>query len=306
MKLLTFAHGDQTRLGHAGPDGRVLDLTAAWASCPHPLAGRPAPVDVYDAILLGDALQASLTQIAQAADAGGAARRDMSELTLCAPIPRPRKNIFCVGRNYREHIIEGNLARGRKPDDFPKALELFTKAPTAVVGHAARVSRHAALTELLDYEIELAIVIGRAGRDIAPEQAIDHIFGYTIVNDITARDLQTRHGQWFKGKSLDGTCPIGPVVTLAGAIADPNALDLKLWVNDDLRQSSNTSDMLFNVMQIVSEVSAGMTLEPGDIIATGTPSGVGLGLNPPRSLNVGDVIRARIEHIGELVTTITD
>ena len=158
---------------------------------------------------------------------------------------------------------------------------------------------------MLDYEVELAIVIGREGRDIAVEQAFDHVFGYTIVNDITARDLQVRHGQWFKGKSLDGTCPIGPVVALRSAIPDPNALEIQLSVNGELRQSSNTSDMLFSVAQIISEVSAGMTLEPGDIIATGTPSGVGLAFNPPRSLNVGDVISARIEHIGELTTTIS-
>lgn len=305
MKLLTFAHGGETRLGYLREDGSVLDVTASWAVCPHGLAGRKAPANVLEAIELGEGLEAALTMIAEAARGQGPGLARMDALTVLAPIPRPRKNIFCVGRNYREHIIEGNLARGRKADDFPKALELFTKAPTTVNGHGAAVSRRADLTGMLDYEVELAIVIGREGRDIAVEQAFDHVFGYTIVNDITARDLQVRHGQWFKGKSLDGTCPIGPVVALRSAIPDPNALEIQLSVNGELRQSSNTSDMLFSVAQIISEVSAGMTLEPGDIIATGTPSGVGLAFNPPRSLNVGDVISARIEHIGELTTTIS-
>ncbi|NYT26065.1 fumarylacetoacetate hydrolase family protein [Alcaligenaceae bacterium] len=305
MKLLTFAHGGETRLGYLREDGSVLDVTASWAICQHGLAGRKAPANVLEAIELGEGLEAALTMIAEAARGQGPGLARMDALTVLAPIPRPRKNIFCVGRNYREHIIEGNLARGRKADDFPKALELFTKAPTTVNGHGAAVSRRADLTGMLDYEVELAIVIGREGRDIAVEQAFDHVFGYTIVNDITARDLQVRHGQWFKGKSLDGTCPIGPVVALRSAIPDPNALEIQLSVNGELRQSSNTSDMLFSVAQIISEVSAGMTLEPGDIIATGTPSGVGLAFNPPRSLNVGDVISARIEHIGELTTTIS-
>lgn len=305
MKLLTFAQGEETRLGCLQDDGSVLDLTSAWAACEHPLANRKAPANVLEAIELGDGLEASLKTVAQAASDQGQARVGMDALKVLAPIPRPRKNVFCVGRNYREHIIEGNLARGRKADDFPKALELFTKAPTTVIGHGASVSRRADLTDILDYEVELAIVIGREGRDIAEENAFDHVFGYTIVNDITARDLQTRHGQWFKGKSLDGTCPIGPVIALRSAIPNPNALEIQLSVNGELRQSSNTSDMLFNVAQIVSEVSAGMTLEPGDIIATGTPSGVGLAFNPPRSLNPGDVISARIERIGELITTIS-
>jgi len=305
MKLLTFLDGEQTRLGCLLNDGQVLNITSAWANCDHPLSGSPAPVDVMDAIRLGENLEAAIQRITEAAGNDNNVLASAASVMFLAPIPRPQKNIFCVGRNYREHIIEGNLARGRAADDFPKAIELFSKPPTTVVGHGAKISRHAGLTELLDYEVELAIVIGRAGRDIQADRAHEYVFGYTIVNDITARDLQVRHGQWFKGKSLDGTTPIGPVVTLRSAIADANALELQLSVNGELRQSSNTSDMLFNVPQIVAEVSAGMTLEPGDIIATGTPSGVGMALNPPRSLNAGDVVSARIEKIGELITTIS-
>jgi 2-keto-4-pentenoate hydratase/2-oxohepta-3-ene-1,7-dioic acid hydratase in catechol pathway len=303
MKLLTFAYGDSTRLGAMLEGGRVLDLTQSWQDGQHP-DGQPAPIQVLDVIKLGEEALAKIRNMIDIADSSGAQLLDAEAIDILAPIPRPTKNVFCVGRNYRAHIVEGNLARGRAPDDFPKAIELFTKPPTAVVGHRASVSRHARLTKLLDYEIELGIVIGKPGRDISVEDALEHVFGYTIVNDITARDLQTLHGQWFKGKALDGTCPIGPVITVASAISDPDSLDLSLSVNGEIRQSANTSDLLFDIRNVIAEISAGMTLEPGDIIATGTPSGVGMALNPPRSLEPGDVISARIESIGELVTTI--
>ncbi|QAA94478.1 fumarylacetoacetate hydrolase family protein [Pollutimonas thiosulfatoxidans] len=304
MKLLTFAHDDATRLGGMLADGRVVDLTQAWTTYDHLLNGVQAPNEVFDAICLGEPALQALTSLMEQSEKAGKPVLSAEGLSVLAPIPNPSKNIFCVGRNYRAHIVEGNLARGRPADEFPKALEFFTKAPTTVVGHQAQVSRHAKHTNMLDYEVELGIVIGKAGRDISPENALDHVFGYTIVNDITARDLQALHGQWFKGKSLDGTCPIGPVVTLKAAIANPNELGLELDVNGESRQSANTSDMLFDVPSIIAQLSAGMTLEPGDIIATGTPSGVGFALTPPRSLEPGDVIRARIESIGELVTTI--
>lgn len=304
MKLLTFAQGSSMRLGALIEDAGVIDLTEAWSQQQHPMSDVAAPVQVADIIDMGDRAIEALDVILGQARATGRPFLDAEQLEFLAPIPRPRKNVFCVGRNYRAHIIEGNLARGRPADDFPKALELFTKPPTAVTGHKANVSRHAQHTKLLDYEIELGIVIGKAGRDISVENAYEHVFGYTIVNDITARDLQVLHGQWFKGKSLDGTCPIGPVITLARAISDANALQLELDVNGEVRQSANTSDMLFDIPHIIAAVSQGMTLEPGDIIATGTPSGVAMSLNPPRSLEAGDVVKARIELIGELVTHI--
>jgi len=304
MKLLTFVDAGETRLGAMLDDDRVLDLTQAWKRVEHPLSGRPAPTEVIDAIFMGDEVLISLQLLLEQAGQADALIYAAQDLCILAPIPNPSKNIFCVGRNYRAHIVEGNLARGRAADEFPKALEFFSKPPTTVVGHQALVSRHAAHTKMLDYEVELGIVIGKEGRDISPEDALDYVFGYTVINDITARDLQALHGQWFKGKSLDGTCPIGPVVALKTSIADPKALDLELEVNGELRQSANTSDMLFDVPNIIAQLSAGMTLEPGDIIATGTPSGVGFAMQPPRSLEPGDVIKARIAAIGELVTTI--
>ncbi|MBW4787012.1 fumarylacetoacetate hydrolase family protein [Alcaligenes faecalis subsp. faecalis] len=304
MKLLTFVDAGETHLGGMLDDDRVVDLTQAWGMYEHPLSARQAPTEVIDAIFMGDEILISLQLLMEQASQAKAPVHAAQDLCFLAPVPNPAKNIFCVGRNYRAHIVEANLARGRAADDFPKALEFFSKPPTTVVGHQALVSRHAAHTKMLDYEVELGIVIGKEGRDIPVEDALDYVFGYTVINDITARDLQALHGQWFKGKSLDGTCPIGPVVALKTSIADPNALDLELEVNGELRQSANTSDMLFDVPNIIAQLSAGMTLEPGDIIATGTPSGVGFAMQPPRSLEPGDVIKARIPAIGELVTTI--
>lgn len=216
----------------------------------------------------------------------------------------PSKNVFCVGRNYREHIIEGNIANGRPANSFPEAIEFFTKPPTTIVGHEDNVLRHGALTHSLDYEVELAIVIGKRGRDITEADAMDYVFGFTILNDITARDLQKKHGQWFKGKGLDTTCPIGPVITHKSAIPNPNAIHLSLDVNGEERQSANTDEMIFSIQAVIAQLSAGMTLEPGDIISTGTPKGVGFAAIPPRCLNVGDVVTAKIDGIGALRNTI--
>lgn len=305
MKLLTFWSDGAKCLGCARSDGYVLNLTAAWHRYTHPMMDASAPSEVMDVIRGGPTVLSAIETLSSAAaDDAGAPLLKEDEVHYLAPIPRPAKNIFCVGRNYRAHIIEGNIARGRDPNAFPEAIEFFTKPPTTVVGHRAGVLRHAHLTDMLDYEVELGVVIGKAGRDIREEDALGHVFGYTVINDITARDLQARHGQWFKGKSLDTSCPMGPVITLASAIPDPNNLQLELYVNGERRQCANTSDMLFSVAQIVAQLSQGLTLEPGDIIATGTPSGVGFALQPPSSLQPGDTVLAQIESIGELTNNI--
>lgn len=303
MKLLTFQlEGAHTRLGVLQGEDFVLDLTASWTQS-NP-SGVEAPRNVGDLIDLGDAGLAVARILA--ASPPRAHCHPISAVRILAPIPVPRRNVFCVGRNYREHIIEGNLAQGRDPNNFPKAPEFFSKPSTTVIGHRAAIQRHAAVTEFLDYEVELALVIGKAGVNIRREHAMDHVFGYTIVNDVTARDLQVRHGQWMKGKSLDTSCPTGPVVVHRSAVADPHTLGIELEVNGELRQSSNTSSMVFSVADIIAELSAGTTLLAGDIIATGTPSGVGLGLTPQKRLQVGDIIRARISGIGELVNPVSD
>ncbi|MBI3998937.1 MAG: fumarylacetoacetate hydrolase family protein [Armatimonadetes bacterium] len=216
----------------------------------------------------------------------------LARARLLAPIPRPRKNIFCMGRNYAEHAREA----GNPVPDVPV---FFTKPATCVVGPDAPVVHHA-VTDALDYEVELAVIIGRRGRDIRVDRALEHVFGYTIMNDITARDLQRRHLQWFKGKSLDTFAPLGPAAVHRSLIPDPQNLRLRMRVNGEVRQDASTRDMVFSVAQLVSALSAGMTLEPGDILATGTPEGVAMGRTPPPWLKPGDLVEAEIEGIGVL------
>ncbi|WP_077617229.1 fumarylacetoacetate hydrolase family protein [Bacillus sinesaloumensis] len=225
----------------------------------------------------------------------------IEEVTLKAPIPKPNKNIFCVGKNYAEHAIEMGSEK-----DIPEHVMMFTKAPTTVVGPDENVLNHKEITEQLDYEGELAVVIGKSGRAISESEAFDYVYGYTIINDITARDIQSRHKQFFLGKSLDTTCPMGPMLVHKSLIPNPDNLNVKTKVNGEVRQSGNTSQFIFPIESIVSVISQGMTLEPGDIIATGTPAGVGKGFNPPRFLKAGDVIEISIDGLGVLRNKIAE
>jgi 2-keto-4-pentenoate hydratase/2-oxohepta-3-ene-1,7-dioic acid hydratase in catechol pathway len=302
VKFLTFSLNREVQIGVCLEEGNVFLLTQAWKK--H--IGSDAPVHVGELVKLGDEGVAIAAKLIADKASDVAFSVNLAQVQVLAPIPNPSKNVFCIGRNYREHIIEGNRARGRSLDDFPKNIEVFTKPPTAIIGHNGAIHSHKNLTSQLDYEVELAIVVSKRGRDIPKEKAFDYVFGYTIINDVTARDLQKSHGQWFKGKGLDTTCPIGPYVTHKSAIADPHALNIQLSVNGQLRQRSSTSDLLFRIDEIMSQLSAGMTLEAGDIIATGTPFGVGLGLTPPVFLKEGDVITAKIDGLGELTNRIED
>lgn len=237
-------------------------------------------------------LKAFLAREAQAWVAAGRPAPPVHRTRLLAPVPRPRKNIVCMGRNYAEHAREGGVA----PPEVPV---FFTKPPTAVVGPDAPVVCHP-VTQQLDYEVELAVVFGRRGRNIPAARALDYVFGYTILNDVTARDLQRRHQQWFKGKSLDTFAPLGPWIVHRSALPDPQALSLRMRINGEIRQDSTTAKMIFSVAQLIETLSAGMTVEPGDILATGTPEGVGMGFSPPRWLQPGDVMEAEVEGIGVL------
>ncbi|MGB3067786.1 MAG: fumarylacetoacetate hydrolase family protein [Ottowia sp.] len=228
-----------------------------------------------------------------------AARVPQSEVRLLAPIPRTPRNVFCLGRNYAEHIREDNVSR-EKDTSLPQYPQFFTKPASAIIGPDAGIRYDEKVTRRLDYEVELAVVIGKGGRDIKAEDAFKHVFGYTIVNDITARDLQKRHDQWFKGKALDTSCPMGPYIVTADEIKDPHALRIELDVNGEPRQIANTGDMIFKIPQTIESLSSGLTLEPGDVIATGTPSGVGYAMNPRQWLKVGDVITCRLEGVGTL------
>jgi 2-keto-4-pentenoate hydratase/2-oxohepta-3-ene-1,7-dioic acid hydratase in catechol pathway len=216
-----------------------------------------------------------------------------------APIPRPTKNVVCVGRNYAAHAAEGARARGVALK-LPTIPLFFTKAPTSVIGPYDDVPWHRSATQQLDWEAELAVVIGTAGCNIPRSSALDHAFGYTILNDVTARDLQDRHGQFFKGKSLDGSCPIGPSVVTADEFGDPHVKDLALRVNGVVKQQGNTRDFIFPIDVIIESLSQAMTIEPGDIIATGTPVGCGFGRTPPEWLQDGDVMETEVEGIGTL------
>jgi 2-keto-4-pentenoate hydratase/2-oxohepta-3-ene-1,7-dioic acid hydratase in catechol pathway len=229
---------------------------------------------------------------------------------LLAPIPVPRRNIFCVGKNYHEHAKEfadsgfdTSAAKGELAPEFPV---IFTKAPSTVIADGAPILSFAHLTQQLDYEAELTLVIGKPGRGIARKDAFDHIWGYTIVNDVTARDLQQRHRQWFLGKSMDSFCPMGPWVVTADEVGDATTLGVKCWVNGELRQNANTRDLIFDIPAIIESISAGMTLLPGDVIATGTPAGVGIGFKPPKFLRAGDVISIAIDKLGTLTNTVQE
>ena len=229
----------------------------------------------------------------------------LASVELLAPIPRPRKNIMCLGWNYADHVQESAGARERQTS-LPEHPIVFTKNVTSVTGPYSDIPAHTGVTEQLDWEVELGVVIGIGGRHIARERALRHVFGYTVVNDLSARDLQFRHKQYFLGKSLDGACPMGPIVVTADEIDDPQQLALQSRVNGVVKQSSNTRHMIFPVAEIIHVLSRGMTLEPGDIIATGTPSGVGFARTPPEFLKPGDVVECEIERIGVLRNRITD
>jgi 2-keto-4-pentenoate hydratase/2-oxohepta-3-ene-1,7-dioic acid hydratase in catechol pathway len=216
-----------------------------------------------------------------------------------APVSRPTKNVVCLGLNYSSHAHESAKARGRevKIPDFPV---FFTKPPTSVNGPFDDIEWNPALTQQMDWEVELAVVIGVGGKNIPRAAALDHVFGYTIVNDVSARDLQARHIQWFKGKGLDGSCPMGPVVVTADEFGDPQTKSLTLRVNGVQKQHSTTANMIFPVDVIIEQLSQGLTVDPGDVIATGTPEGVGLGRTPQEFLKDGDVIETEIEGIGTM------
>jgi 2-keto-4-pentenoate hydratase/2-oxohepta-3-ene-1,7-dioic acid hydratase in catechol pathway len=223
----------------------------------------------------------------------------IADVRFHAPIPRPRKNIFCLGQNYASHARESARARDR-PFRIPEAPAFFTKAPTTVNGPYDDVPWDSAVTGQLDYEAELGVIVGLKAKNIPRAGALDHVFGYTIINDLSARDLQVKHLQWFKGKSLDFCCPMGPVVVSADEFGDPQAKRLALRVNGIVKQDATTADMIFPVDVTLEFLSQGMTLEPGDIIATGTPEGVGFARTPPEFLRDGDLVETEIEGIGTM------
>jgi 2-keto-4-pentenoate hydratase/2-oxohepta-3-ene-1,7-dioic acid hydratase in catechol pathway len=226
----------------------------------------------------------------------------LAEVRLAAPV-RPSRNVFCVGRNYLEHAVEGALALGRELR-LPDVPTFFTKALSALADPGATLRLSADVSSEYDYEAELAIVIGRRCKDVREAEALEVVFGYTCINDVTARDLQRAHGQWFKGKSLDDTCPLGPWIVTPDEVGDAQHLNIYFRLDGVQKQSSNTASMIFPIPRLIAELSKGMTLEPGDVIATGTPDGVGFARTPPEFLRDGQVMEVEIENIGILRNTV--
>lgn len=316
MKLLTFEVVERRRLGAlVGKD--VVDLTLAYerylgdegggeASV---LAGQVVPSCMLCFLERGspalDAAKNAIEHVKKLKNEGKApelAKQGVlhapDAVKLAAPIPRPRKNIFCLGLNYAAHVEEA-----KEPRPLPEVPVYFTKPPTTVTGPYDPIVYHKA-TEQLDYEVELAFVIGKKGKNIPDAKAYDHVAGYTVFNDVSARDLQFRHNQWFKGKGLDTFAPMGPWIVTKDEIRNPHSLDIACRVNGETRQHDNTKNMIFRIPPIIKFLSAGLTLEPGDIVATGTCSGVGIAMKPPGLLKVGDVVETEIEKIGTLRNTV--
>jgi len=282
VKLARFVEGSRQRLGIVNDEASTI---------------RPLDVEAEDMTEL-------IERYSDASELNSAARGELAldRIKLLAPV-MPRRNIFCVGKNYREHAkefagsgFEAGAVKGAEIDEYPA---VFSKPPSTVVGNGDVVRLHPQATSSVDYEAELAVVIGRSGSDISPARAYEHVFGYTIVNDVTARDRQRNHKQWFLGKGLDTFCPMGPWLTTADDL-DPANLAVKCWVNGELRQNANTRDLIFDIPTLIATISAGLTLQPGDVIATGTPAGVGIGFNPPRFLKAGDEVSISIDGIGTL------
>jgi 2-keto-4-pentenoate hydratase/2-oxohepta-3-ene-1,7-dioic acid hydratase in catechol pathway len=299
MKYAMFSLGfdPAPRLGLLRGDS-LVDLRTAT-----PRLWPDAPTTLVDLIQRGPDAWARMAGIGT--EAIGAHSHLASTVRWHAPIPRPTKNVFCLGLNYAAHAKESSQARGREMK-IPTVPVIFTKAPTTVSGPFDDVAVDRQATQQVDWEVELGVVIGKSGRNIAKADALGHVFGYTVINDLSARDLQSQHMQWFKGKSLDGFCPMGPFVVTADEFGDPQTKRLQLRVNGVTKQDGLTSNMIFPVDVIIEWLSKGLTLEAGDVIATGTPEGVGMGRTPQEFLQNGDIVETEVEGIGILRNRIVD
>ena len=286
MKLVTYRFENTQRVGVLTQDETVL------------------PLDYPDMnTLIETASPADLRSAASAAERAGV-RVPLAEVELLAPIPRPRQDILCLGMNYKDHADEAAQYNAEAFTKEKPVAVYFSKRVSQAVAPEGDIERHAGLVERLDYEVELGVILGKAARNVKAEEAGDYIFGYTVINDVSARDVQTSHKQWYFGKSLDGFTPMGPCIVTADEIAFPPALDISSAVNGEPRQHSNTRLFLTGIPALLEELTAGMTLLPGTIIATGTPAGVGMGFDPPKFLQSGDVVECTIQGIGTIRNTV--
>jgi 2-keto-4-pentenoate hydratase/2-oxohepta-3-ene-1,7-dioic acid hydratase in catechol pathway len=307
MRFVTYSRKNQQRIGLIGPQEQIIDLAEVnrrylkdgnqtfLASMQAFIDAGPKAVAVARK---AEKYVAGKTADEQKKLVGTGALVKPNQAKILAPIPNPKKNVVMLGINYREHVDEG--ARARELEiKYPEWPVFFTKPATSVIGNLGKVVNHKVTTKL-DWEVELAVVIGKKGRDIPKEKAYDYVFGYTVCLDMTARELQRQHGQWFKGKSLDTFCPMGPWIVHKSALPDPQQVRLICRVNGEVMQDGNTRDMIFDIPTTIESLSAGLTLEPGDMISTGTPSGVGFARVPPVFLKPGDKVEGEVEGIGIL------
>ena len=288
MKLITYLDG-RLRVG-AVVDSRVVDLSERFDS-------------MLSLIEEGEPALEEARSLAEKADL----QAEVAEVDLRAPIPHPRRNVFCMGWNYLTHFEEGQGRREGQGEELPEYPTFFDKPTTTVIGPYDDIPFDPNFSEKIDYEAELAVVIGRVGRSIPAAEAMDHVFGYTIANDVTARDVQRRHGgQWLKGKGMDGSCPLGPWILTADEIADPQNLQVRCHVNGVEKQNSNTRFMIFPVARLIEDLSLAMTLLPGDMLLTGTPEGVGYARTPPEFLSPGDEVTVALPDIGEISNRVVE
>lgn len=287
MKLVTYRFENTQRVGVLTQDETAI-----------------LPLDYSDMnTLIETASPADLRSAASAAERAGV-QVPLAEVELLAPIPRPRQDILCLGMNYKDHADEAAQYNAEAFTKEKPVAVYFSKRVSQAVAPEGDIERHADLVERLDYEVELGVILGKAARNVKAEEAGDYIFGYTVLNDVSARDVQTSHKQWYFGKSLDGFTPMGPCIVTADEIAFPPALDISSTVNGEPRQHSNTRLFLTGIPVLLEELTAGMTLLPGTIIATGTPAGVGMGFDPPKFLQSGDVVECTIQGIGTIRNTV--
>jgi len=292
MKFISFIKDNKAMAGVINAAGRAVPFSA--------IEGFQNVKEVADFIkLYGTQMPESLTRAADVVKES----YGVDEIKYLAPIPNMARNVICIGKNYVDHVFE---VKGKIPDapGIPKVPIYFSKFANPAAAHGDTVYLDAEVTTQMDYEAELAIVIGKTCKKVSKEEAFDYIFGYTVLNDLSARDIQNSHVQWFKGKNLDGYCPIGPVIAHKDEIKDPMNLKICSRVNGEQRQCSNTANMIFNIPFMIEDLSKTMTLYPGDIISTGTPEGVGMGFTPPKFLNMGDVVECEVEGIGILMNRI--
>jgi 2-keto-4-pentenoate hydratase/2-oxohepta-3-ene-1,7-dioic acid hydratase in catechol pathway len=295
MRLVTYRAGVEgaARLGAIVGD-LVVDLQALGAT-----AGKPLPASMLGFIDMGPAVWGDTASwLTSLAGFPMGTTLPLANVRLLAPIPRPRKNIFGIGLNYIDHVAESAVALDTSPD-LPKQPVIFSKPPTTVIGPGEPIPHNARITQQLDWEVELAAIIGVTAKSVSRAEALSHVFGYSVLIDMSARDCR-RAGQWIYSKGQDGFAPMGPCIVTADEIPDPQTLDLWLTVNGVEKQRSNTSHMLFKVDELIADISQGITLEPGDIIATGTPEGVGAGRKPQEFLWPGDVVECGVDGIGRL------